>query len=154
MLFISQGYENRAQTRESQGCCLSLCLSQTWRAHCEGLLCLISVAKLMHDTLPLAVKSHFSCSPLRATVHFCILFASPYLRKQIGMWGLCVFQTENKNYLLLEKMCWYFFLTWIVIVVLVTAWLPRPAPLPGQHVANEQQKRAARNCFCCLFLPE
>lgn len=47
-----------------------------------------------------------------------------------------------------------FFLIWTVIVILVTAWLPRPAPLPGQQVANGEQKRAARNYFCCLFLPE
>lgn len=33
----------------------------------------------------------FSCSPLRAAVHFCILFASPYLKRQVCMWGLCVF---------------------------------------------------------------
>lgn len=37
MLFIFQGYENRAQTRDSQGCCLCLGLSQTWRRHWLGL---------------------------------------------------------------------------------------------------------------------
>lgn len=33
MLFIFQRYENRAQSRDSQGCLLCLGWSQTWRAH-------------------------------------------------------------------------------------------------------------------------
>lgn len=30
----------------------------------------------------------------------------------------------------------------------------RPAPLPGQQVTIRKQKRATRNCLCCLFFPE
>lgn len=104
----------------------------------------------MHHTLLLAVKSYFSYSPLCATVHFCILFTSPYLKKQVCMQGPRMFLVENKIDLLLEKICWRL-LTCIVIAILVIAWLPRQPGQPGSKSQPGRRRMQPGTAFVASF---
>jgi len=64
-----------------------------------------------------------------------------------------MFQVENKNDLLLEKMCWVF-LTWIVTAILVIAWLPRQPGQPhcqGSKLQSGSRRKQSGTAFIASF---